>query len=104
MIIDPQLNLSELARPLLPELRRMLLPSSQALEEHWNLHRYEYLSLAVELPAFLPEAISRLRHGTARQPALMPQPPSALQRYLPLGVAFAAGAGLATIARKRQQA
>jgi ubiquinone biosynthesis protein len=100
MIVDPQLNLSELARPLLPELRRMLVPSTQTLEEHWDTHRFEYLSLAVELPDLLPEALARLGHrpGSCDPPQA---PPSAARRFLPLTAAFAAGAGLAAIARKR---
>jgi ubiquinone biosynthesis protein len=102
MIVDPQLNLAELSRPLLPELRHMLLPSPQALEEHWQTHRFEYLSLAVELPALLPEAITRLRQGPVRPPAPTGYP-SAMRRCLPLGAAFAAGAGLATFAYKRRQ-
>jgi ubiquinone biosynthesis protein len=104
MLVDPQLNLSELARPLLPELRRMLLPSLATLEEHWQRNRFEYLGLAVELPGLLPEAVSRLRKGPHASPApLAAPPPSAPRRYLPLGAAFAAGAGLAAIARKRRQ-
>lgn len=102
MIVDPELNLAELAGPLLPELRRMLLPSLDTLEEHWQSHRFEYLSLAAELPYLLPEAISRLRQGPPRPPA-PPAAPSASRRYLPLGAAFAAGAGLAAFARKRRQ-
>jgi ubiquinone biosynthesis protein len=102
MIIDPQLNLSELARPLLPELRRVLLPSPQTLEEHWRRHRFEYLSLAVELPSFLPEAITRLRQGPVKH-APPAAPPSVARRCLPLSAAFAAGAGLSTLARKRRQ-
>ena len=105
MIVDPELNLSELARPLLPELRRMLLPNTATLQEHWRSHRFEYLSLAAELPYMLPEAISRLRQGALRPAAPPPAapPPSARRRYLPLGAAFAAGAGLAAFARKRRQ-
>jgi ubiquinone biosynthesis protein len=103
VIVDPELNLAELARPLLPELRRMLLPSSETLEEHWRSHRFEYLSFAAELPYMLPEAISRLRQAALRSPAPPAAPPSAPRRYLPLGAAFAAGAGLAAFARKRRQ-
>lgn len=101
MIVDPQLNLSELARPLLPELRRMLVPSRQTFEEHWRRHRFEYLSLAVDLPSLLPEAITRLRQGPV-EPAPPKAPPSVTRRCLPLSAAFAAGAGLATLARKRR--
>ena len=104
MIIDPQLNLSELARPLLPELRHVLLPSPQTLEEHWRMHRFDYLSLAVELPALLTDAASRLRHRPARPAAPRTAPPSPARRCLRLGATFAAGACLATLARKRRQA
>ena len=90
MIVDPQLNLAELARPLLPELQHILRPSPQALQEHWHRHRFDYLDLAAELPALLPEAIARLRG----QPTRPPSPPAAAQpaarRWLPLAGAFAA--------------
>lgn len=99
-IVDPRLDLSELAGPLLPELRRTLLPGPHALEEHWRQHRFDYLSLAVELPALLPEMISRLRQEHVRPPAPAPARPSAARRFLSLGAVFAAGAGLATLARK----
>jgi ubiquinone biosynthesis protein len=106
MIIDPQLSLAELARPLLPELRHILLPSPQTVREHWHRHRFDYLHLALELPALLPEAIARLREGPTRPPP--PPPPAAAhprtRRWLSLGGAFAAGAGLATLARKRRRA
>ncbi len=83
MIVDPQLNLAELARPLLPELRHILQPGPEALQEHWHRHRFEYLDLAAELPALLPEAIARLR----AQPALSPPPAAqpASRHWLPLG-------------------
>lgn len=100
MIVDPQLNLAELARPLLPDLWRTLLPGPQTLEEHWHRHRFEYLSLAVELPGLLPEAIGRLRERPVQSPASSVASPSAVRRCLPLGTAFAAGVGLATFARK----
>ena len=103
MIIDPHLNLAELTRPLLPELRRALLPSPETLQEHWRVHRFEYLSLAVDLPALLPEAITRLHQGIRNPPAPPTPSPSAIRRYLPLGAAFAAGAGVATLARKHRQ-
>ena len=103
MMIDPQLNLSELARPLLPELRRMLMPGPQTLQEHWDSHRFDYLALAVDLTALLPEAITRLRQGPVRPPAPPEAPPSAVRRCLPLSAAFAAGAGVAALARKRRQ-
>jgi ubiquinone biosynthesis protein len=106
MIIDPQLNLAELARPLLPELRHILLPSPQALRDHWHQHRFDYLHLAVELPALLPEAIARLREGPTRPPP--PPPPAAghsrTRHWLSLGGAFAAGASVATLAHKRRLA
>ena len=101
MIVDPQLNLAELARPLLPELRHILQPGPEALQEHWHRYRFEYLDLAADLPALLPEAIARLR----AQPALSPPPAAqpASRRWLPLAGAFAAGAGLAALARKRRR-
>ena len=102
MIVDPQLNLAELARPLMPELRHILRPSAEALQQHWHRYRFEYLDLAAELPALLPEAIARLREQPTRPPP--PAAQSASRRWLPLAGAFAVGAGLATLARKRRRA
>ena len=100
MIVDPQLNLAELARPLLPELRHILLPSAQVLSEYWHRYRFDYLDLAAELP----ETIARLR----QPPAAPPPPPTAAhptaRRWLPLSGAFAAGAALAALARRRRRA
>ena len=78
MIVDPQLNLAELIRPLLPELRNILMPGPQALEEHWHRYRFEYLDLAAELPSLLPEAIARLREQpTHPRPDPSARPPGA---------------------------
>ena len=102
MIVDPQLNLAELARPLLPELRHILRPSLEALQQHWHRYRFEYLDLAAELPALLPETIARLREQPTRPPPPATRPAS--RPWLPLAGAFAAGAGLAALARKRRRA
>jgi ubiquinone biosynthesis protein len=103
MIVDPQLNLAELARPLLPELRHILLPNPQAMGEQWHRYRFEYLDLAAELPALLPEAMARLRQPRAAPPPSTAAHPTA-RRWLPLGGAFAAGAALATLTRRRRRA
>jgi ubiquinone biosynthesis protein len=102
MIVDPQLNLAELTRPLLPELRAILRPRPGALEQDWHRYRFEYLDLAAELPALLPEVIAHLREQPSRRPPPAAQP--APRRWLPLAGAFAAGAGLAALARKRRRA
>ncbi|MGE5136595.1 MAG: ABC1 kinase family protein [Gemmatimonadota bacterium] len=99
-IIEPRFDLAELARPLLPELRQILLPSPHALHEHWQQHRFDYLNLVMELPQLLPEAAARLRHRPAG-PA-QPEPRHARGRWLPLG-AFAAGAAVATLAGQRRR-
>ena len=104
MIVDPQLNLAELADPLLPELRHILLPSPQALQEHWERYRFDYLDLAAELPALLPEAIARLRQRPATPPPSRAAAHPAARRWLPLSGAFAASAGLAALALKRRRA
>ena len=101
MIVDPQLNLAELARPLLPELQHILRPNPEALQQQWHRYRFDYLDLAAELPALLPEAIARLREQSTPPPP--PAAPPASRRWLPLAGAFAAGAGLAALARKRRR-
>ena len=93
------------ARPLLPELRHIVLPSPHAWQEHWRRYRFDYLDLAAELPALLPEAVARLRQPPALPP---PVPPTsthpAARRWLALTGAFAAGAGLGVLARRRRRA
>ena len=103
MIVDPQLDLAELARPLLPELRHILLPSPRVLQEHWHRYRFEYLDLALELPSLLPEMMARRGDGSARPSPPPPAARSPARRWLPLGGAFAARAGLAAVARKRRR-
>ncbi len=103
MIVDPHLNLAELANPLLPELRHILRPSPEALQQHWHRYRFEYLDLAAELPALLPEAVARLRGQPTRPPSPPAAAQSAARRWLSLTGAFAAGAGLAALARKRRR-
>ncbi|MHB1244789.1 MAG: hypothetical protein ACYC1P_15535, partial [Gaiellaceae bacterium] len=72
-VIDPELSLAELTRPLLPELRRSLLLSREAVEEAWRENRFDYLDLALEVPDLLPELVARLR-SDGQAPA--PPPPS----------------------------
>lgn len=100
-IIDPQFSLAELARPLLPELRHVLLPGPKALQEHWHNHRFEYLDIAMELPQLFPAAIGRLHDRHAKPAPPSSQPPA--RRWLPLGAAFAAGAALAALAGKHRR-
>jgi ubiquinone biosynthesis protein len=102
MIVDPQLNLAELIRPLLPELRNILMPGPRTLEEQWHRYRFEYLDLAAELPSLLPEAVARLRAQPTRPPPPAQRP--ATRRWLPLAGAFAAGLGAAAVVRKHQRA
>ena len=99
-VVDPALSLAELARPLLPELKRALLLDPRSLEEAWHENRFEYLELALELPDLLPELASRLRvpNGSA------PDPAESLQRslrWLPILGALAAGAALSHSMRRR---
>jgi ubiquinone biosynthesis protein len=68
-VVNPELNLATLARPLLPELRRTLLLDKTALEETWRDNRFEYLALALELPDLVPELVARLRQPEISEPA-----------------------------------
>jgi ubiquinone biosynthesis protein len=102
LVVDPELTLAELARPLLPELRRSLFLDPHALEEAWRRNRYEYLELALDLPDLLPELAGRLRDGASTAP---PPVPARRPAWLPFTGAFAAGAlaaalGAATSRRK----
>ena len=90
VLVDSELTLAELARPLLPELRRTLLLDPQQVEEAWRRNRFDYLELALELPDLLPELAARLRTSASVTP------PPALDQlrssWLPLAGALAAGA------------
>ena len=100
MVVDPALHLAELARPLLPELRRSLLLDREALEEAWRENRFEYLGLALELPDLLPELADRLRggrDGSAAEPPPVPRSPWAAA----LIGGFAAGLVAAQLTRRR---
>jgi hypothetical protein len=104
MIIDPQLNLAELARPLLPELWRTLLPGPG----RWRSTGAGTGSSTSAWRSNCRPCCQKLLPGcAAARSGLLPLPPaprSAVRRCLPLGAAFAAGAGLAAVARKRRQA
>jgi ubiquinone biosynthesis protein len=90
LVVDPELTLAELARPLLPRLKRELLLDPHQLEEAWERNRFEYLELALDLPDLLPELIGRLRDsGPVAPPPGRQRPRSS---WLPLAGAFAAGA------------
>ena len=95
LIVDPKLTLAELARPLLPELRRELLLDPQQLEEAWQRNRFENLELALDLPDLLPELTARLRDGPSATP---PAPPISASPWLSFAGAFAAGALAAKLA------
>ena len=86
MIVDPSLTLAELARPLLPEMRRALFLNPQALEETWRNNRFDYLELALELPDLLPELAAQLRQAKPQ-----PEPAVPVPQGWSRGVLFAAG-------------
>ena len=101
LVIDPQLTLAELARPLLPELRRSLFLDPGALEEAWRRNRYEYLDLALDLPDLLPELAARMREGGVAQGA----PPVAAGRRtsaVTLAGVFLAGFAADRVLRARR--
>jgi len=97
MIIDPDLVLADVARPLLPELRRWLLFDPHNLEEAWRRNRFEYMELAFDLPDLLPELVARLR-GPVEARAWSGEQPSRLSR-LPLLAAVTIGAVAAGLRR-----
>jgi ubiquinone biosynthesis protein len=53
-LIDPERTFVDLVGDLLPEMKRMLMPSGAQLEALWRENRFDYLALALELPAMLP--------------------------------------------------
>jgi ubiquinone biosynthesis protein len=101
-VIDPELTLAELARPLLPELRHSLLLDPHTLEEAWHRNRFDYLELALELPDLLPELAERLRGGASDGVAAAPPAPRGLGIASALAAGVAGGLIGAALSRRRQ--
>ena len=99
-VVDPALSLAELARPLLPELKRALLLDPRSLEEAWHENRFEYLELALELPDLLPELAERLRDGGAPAGPAPEHGPS--RPWLGLAGGLLAGAVAARVLGRRR--
>lgn len=88
LVVDPELTLAGLARPLLPRLKRELLLDPKLVEEAWQRNRFDYLELALDLPDLLPELVARLGDSTP----LRQTPARRRDSRLPVAAAFAAGA------------
>ncbi|GIU94178.1 MAG: ABC transporter [Gaiellaceae bacterium] len=99
-VIDPGLSLAELARPLLPELRRALLLDPKALEEAWRENRFEYFDLVLDLPDLVPELAQRLRDGST--PARQPPDHRPSHGWLGLAGGVLAGALVARLLTRRR--
>jgi ubiquinone biosynthesis protein len=65
-VIGPDVTLADLARPLLPELRRALLLDPAQVEEAWRRNRFDYLELLIDLPELLPTRDRRRRERRTR--------------------------------------
>ena len=64
-VIVPDVGLAELARPLMPELERLLLLDTAGAEELWGRLRASGPDLVLELCELLPELVARARSGPA---------------------------------------
>ena len=53
-VVDPAVGFPDLDGPLLPDLRRALLPGRAELQELWTASWMDYLALALDLPQALP--------------------------------------------------
>lgn len=58
-VIDPAASLVELAAPLLPELRRLLLLDPDQLRQRWHTRRFDLLELTLDLPDLVAELARR---------------------------------------------
>ncbi|MCP9618762.1 AarF/UbiB family protein [Nocardia otitidiscaviarum] len=91
-VIRPDLDLSTLLRPLLPQLLLALLPTPANLWATLREQRIDYLALALDMPDLLVDLADTLRHrGVLDQltAAVAPPPP---RSWLP-AVATVAGGG-----------
>ncbi|MFZ5850087.1 MAG: ABC1 kinase family protein [Actinomycetota bacterium] len=93
-LIDPQVRLADLVEPVIPDLRRLLLPSADQLRRGWEETRYDWLALALEIPETLPHLVGN--------PDAVPAPVAPSPgRVRWLGWAGLAAAGLAGAAAAR---
>jgi ubiquinone biosynthesis protein len=90
-LVDPERSFVDLVRGLLPEMKRMLTPSGAQLEALWQDNRFDYLALALELPAMLPHLADVLDGGAAA-------PARPASRSWWTGALAGAGAGAAVAA------
>lgn len=72
-LIDPDVSFAELLAPLLPQVKRALMPSRTEVEEAWAENWMEYVGLLADLPEALPH-LSALLEGSSfdAPPALAP--------------------------------
>ena len=87
-LVDPERTFVDLARELLPDLQRMLLPDRTQLDQLVKDNWFDYLALALELPELLPHLRDALTIPAAASPAL----PSVGSRRLKAMLALAGGA------------
>ena len=103
-LVDPERTFSDLARPLEPEIRSILLPGPGQLEDELRRRRFDYLELLAELPDLVPELAGRLRGAPTSGPASAER--ARLAPRAPLAIAFAAGllaAGAGMMATRRRR-
>ncbi|MFF7643946.1 AarF/UbiB family protein [Streptomyces canus] len=92
-LIDPDTTLADLTRAVLPDLKRILLPTPATLAHTWADTRLDTLALD------LPDVLQRL-DDLLNPPAAQPDPPPPRPRP-PLLALLAAGAALARLVHRR---
>ena len=68
-VVVPDVGLTELARPLMPELERVLLLDAAGAEELWGRLRAGAPDLVLEVSELLPELVARARSRPDAAPA-----------------------------------
>lgn len=98
-LIDPDVSFADLLGPLLPQVRRALMPSRTDIEQAWSENWMEYLGLLTDLPEALPH-LSALLEGSSSdaQPAL---PPRTRPPWAPAAWGAVAGAAAALVVYRR---
>lgn len=71
-MVDPNRSFVDLARAMLPELKRMMMPNGRQLERLWTDKQFDYLALALELPGMLPHLNDVLAGAGALRPTTSP--------------------------------
>ncbi|MVU78345.1 hypothetical protein GPX89_13955 [Nocardia sp. ET3-3] len=98
-VVRPDLDLSVLFRPLLPQLLLALLPTPRNLWGMWTEQRIDYLGLALDLPDMVLELADTLRRRSVLDQLTTTVTPPRPHEWLPAVAEIAGGGWIARSVR-----